>query len=91
MPARIQLVIDERERDAFRRRAEAEGRTLSEWLREAGRERLARSQPDTLGTAGDLARFFADCDTAEVEGREPDWETHLAIIQESRREGVPHP
>jgi len=91
MPARIQLVIDERERDAFRRRAQAEGRTLSEWLREAGRERLARSEPGALSTARELARFFAACDAAEAEGREPDWDAHLATVQASRREGLPHP
>ena len=55
MTARIHLVIDERERDAFRARAAAEGLTLSAWLREAARERLERERPMEMRTVVDLA------------------------------------
>lgn len=88
MSVRIQVIVDELEREAFRAQAAAEGRSLSEWLREAGRQRLARGRPDRLRTAGDLEAFFAACDARE-EGREPDWDEHLRRIQESRRSGLP--
>jgi predicted HicB family RNase H-like nuclease len=42
MSVRIQVVIAEREREAFPAQAAAEGKSLSQWLRDAGRERLAR-------------------------------------------------
>lgn len=86
MSVRIQVVVDEREREAFRAQAAAEGRSLSEWLREAGRDRLARNRPDQLRTAADLEAFFAACDEQE-EGREPDWEEHLRVIGASRGAG----
>ncbi|MDP9021399.1 MAG: antitoxin [Actinomycetota bacterium] len=87
---RIQVIVDEPEREAFRTQAEAEGRSLSEWLREAGRERLARSQPAELRTREDLERFFTGCDERET-GREPDWDQHLEVIAQSRGSGLPRP
>lgn len=87
MATRIHLVIDERERDAFRARAVAEGLTLSEWLREAARERLEREQPVEIKTVADLDRFFADRRDAEV-GAEPDWAQHVEVMERSRRSGL---
>ncbi len=37
---RIQVLLDEAEREEFRRQAEREGVSLSAWLRRAARERL---------------------------------------------------
>jgi hypothetical protein len=92
MSTRIQVVVDPRERDAFRARAMAEGRTLSEWLREAGRQRLKESVPARLTKLDALDAFFAECDAAEEgSGPEPDWAEHLTVIEESRREGLPRP
>ncbi len=87
MPARIHLVIDERERDAFRAHASAQGLTLSEWLRDAARERLEREQPAEIHTAADLDRFFTERRAAES-GSEPDWDQHLAVMEQSRRHGL---
>ena len=36
----------------------------------------------------DLERFFEECDALEGPTREPDWEEHLAIINESRLSGI---
>lgn len=88
MSVRIQVVLDSREREAFRARARAEGRSLSQWLREAGRARLEAGESTALRTPQDLASFFAACDTRE-EGREPGWEEHVAVIAGSRRQGLP--
>ena len=35
----------------------------------------------------DIESFFLACDALEVSGAEPDWEQHLAVIEESRRRG----
>jgi hypothetical protein len=88
MSARIHLVIDERERDAFRACAATEGRSLSEWLREAARERLQRQQPLEIKSVVDLDRFFAERAAAET-GTEPDWEQHLRVAEHSRSSGLP--
>jgi hypothetical protein len=84
MSSRIHLVVDSREREAFRARAAAEGVTLSEWLREAARERLNRARPAAIASVADLDRYFAQRAAAEV-GREPDWSEHLAVMDRSRR------
>jgi hypothetical protein len=88
MSKRIHIVVDDREREAFRARAAAEGRSLSEWLREAARERLRETAPGTLESPAALVAFFAECDGRE-QGREPDWAEHLAVIEASRGEGLP--
>lgn len=87
MTARIHLLIDERERDAFRARAAAQGQTLSEWLRQAARERLEREQPAEIRTVADLDGFFADL-RARESGVEPDWEQHIEVMEQSRRGGL---
>jgi hypothetical protein len=92
MSTRIQVVVDRHERDAFRARAMAEGRSLSEWLREAGRQRLRDAAPTRLTDPDALDAFFAECDAAEEgAGVEPEWAEHLTVIAGSRREGLPQP
>ena len=88
MSVRVQVVLEAREREAFRARAAAEGRSLSQWLREAGRARLQHADSATLRTASDLEAFFADSDARES-SPEPDWEMHAAVIAASRRQGLP--
>jgi hypothetical protein len=86
---RIQVVVDERERAAFRRQARVEGRSLSAWLREAGRDRLRESQRRTcFDDRASLDAFFDRCDQLEGPSREPDWSEHLQVIEESRRQGL---
>ena len=87
MAVRIHIVIDEREREAFRARATAEGVSLSEWMRDAARERLARERPATISSVDDLDRFFADRRESEP-GAEPDWEQHVLVMERSRRGGL---
>lgn len=87
MSSRIHVVVQRSEHDAFRARATAEGQSLSEWLRQAGRERLERTQPARLTAAEELSRFFAECDARET-GVEPDWDQHLTVAASSRRDGL---
>lgn len=90
MTVRVQVILDERERAAFRRQARRDGQSLSAWLREAGYERLrAREQAPKFGDRQSLAEFFARCDHHAGEGTEPDWAEHRRVIEQSRREGLP--
>lgn len=82
---RIHVVIDAAEREAFRAQAQRDGQSLSEWLREAARERLARAGSRTLRSRDDLESFFAALDDARSDDRpEEDWEVVKARISRSR-------
>ena len=54
MTERIHIVVDRAEKERYRRLAAREGKTLSEWLRAAARDRVARRARDgsTLDMAG---------------------------------------
>lgn len=88
MATRVQVVMDEVEREAFRRAAAREGLTLSDWLRRAARDRLEATQEPTLSSAAELRAFFEACDAREA-GAEPDWEEHRLVIEASRAAGRP--
>lgn len=83
---RVQVLVPEEEREAFRREARKEGRSLSAWLREAGRARLASTKTKHMSLE-ELNAFFAASDVRE-QGREPDWEDHLKVIEASIRSGA---
>ena len=87
--ARVQLVIPDEDRDRFRHQARSEGMTLSAWLRTAARERLAQQErADPFESPVDLEGFFHACDALEGPNREPEWDEHLVVINESRRRGA---
>lgn len=83
---RVQVLLEEAEREQFRRQAEREGLSLSAWLRRAGQERLRSRQGRRISTVRELREFFRDVDTRE-KGREPDWDEHLAVMARSRASG----
>lgn len=88
MATRVQVILDEAEREAFRTKAEQEGMSLSAWLRQAGKDRLAaKAHGKTIQTVKDLRRFFKACDSAQS-GKEPDWEEHKRVIARSRGLGA---
>lgn len=85
---RVQVILDETERESFRRLAEERGQSLSCWLREAGRQRREeQSARPPLSDPEALASFFATCDGMES-GSEPDWEEHRERIERSRVAGL---
>jgi hypothetical protein len=88
MTTRVQVLLEEDEKELFQRQARKEGVSLSAWFREAGKERL-KSRPGRLEieTRDDLRAFFSACDTRE-EGREPDWQEHLETLERSKRSGA---
>ena len=74
--SRIHVLVDPLEREEFRAQAKREGRSLSDWLREAGRERLARAHDRQLLTPADLQEFFAELDARRGDERpEEDWDS----------------
>jgi hypothetical protein len=88
MAERIHIVVDRLEKERFRRLAEREGKSLSEWLRDIARARAdADAAQQRLDTPELLDRFFAECDERE-HGREPDWEDHLKVIRGSIARGA---
>ena len=89
---RVQVVLDDKERAAFRRQARLAGKSLSAWLREAGHEQLrAGAARRRFESPEALRDFFRRCDEAAGAGQEPDWAEHARVIGDSRRQGLPDP
>ena len=87
--ARVQLVIPDEDRDRFLHQARSEGMTLSAWLRTAARERLTQQQrSEPFESPAELEGFFRACDALEGPATEPEWNEHLAVIDESRGRGA---
>jgi hypothetical protein len=88
MAERIHIVLDRAEKEMFRLMAEREGKSMSEWLRDAARDKVAAAEAEvSLDTVEDLRRFFAECDDRES-GTEPDWEQHRSVIESSIARGA---
>jgi hypothetical protein len=86
--SRIHIPIDEAEHQRFRRQAEREGKSLAAWLRDAARERLAAAERrPRMDSLEELRAFFAGC-AARERGREPDWDEHRRVIEQSVRSGA---
>ena len=71
--ARVQVVLDEREREEYRAIAKAEGLSLSAWFKRAARayaEQLAAQRQ--LKSADDVRAFLRR--VRPEKGREPDWD-----------------
>jgi hypothetical protein len=86
MGSRVQVILSDEEREAFRRQATAEHMSLSNWLRQAGLTRLEAQQQRPIRTTAELREFFTSL--PEQGGPEPDWDRHLQVIQESRGSGA---
>lgn len=80
------MILSDEEREAFRQQAAAEQMSLSNWLRQAGLKQLQAQRQKPIHTVADLREFFAAL--PQEDGREPDWNAHLQVIEESRRSGV---
>ncbi len=87
MSTRVQVVLDESEREAFRRRAEAEGMSLSAWFLGAARRRFAEGRTGPLTDSRALSAFLAGVPDARAAEREPEWEEHLSVMTASRAGG----
>ena len=87
--ARVQFTVPDEERDRFVRQARKEGKTLSAWLLTAAQQHLEEQQEShPFESPDDLEEFFRACDALNGPGREPGWEQHLDVIEESRGRGA---
>lgn len=90
MKQRIHLLISGEDKARYESQAAQEGVSLGAWLREAAEERYRTARDcEPFSDPSQLEEFFAACDAAEGDGREPDWETHREILAESRVSGLP--
>ncbi len=79
MSVRVQILLDEEDVARFRSQALKESKSLSSWLRDAGRSAMERKKGKSLVHVEDLRRFFEERGGKE-EGREPDWDEHKRLI-----------
>jgi len=87
MSVRVQVVLDEEEAARFRSQALKESKSLSSWLRNAGRKMLEESQRwQSLTDSESLKQFFQKCNEREL-GLEPDWGEHKELILEGFQSG----
>lgn len=90
MSTRVQVILEVEEKEHFQQQAEAEGVSLSAWLRKAGEAMLRSSQRSGAPrTPSELKAFFERCAAREAVSaeKEPDWKEHLAVIEASQRSG----
>lgn len=88
MSVRVQVILDEAEVSRFRSRARKESKSLSAWLRDAGRAQLVADERRRLvDDASALHDFFTACDRREGDGAEPEWGEHKAVLGGSYRSG----
>ena len=87
MSVRVQVILDEGEMAKFKSQALKESKSLSAWLRDAGKKMLqANRKWQTLTDPVFLKEFFEQCNKRE-KGAEPDWEEQKSLILESYQGG----
>lgn len=87
MSIRVQVILDEEDVTRFKSQAMKESKSLSAWLRDAGKKMIALNHPQQRLTDPDaLKQFFRKCDERE-KGTEPDWEDHKKLVLDSYQAG----
>ncbi len=87
MSVRVQVILDEEEVTRFKSQAMKESKSLSAWLRAAGKKMIEiNRQQQRLTDPDSLKRFFRKCNQRE-NGVEPDWEDHKRLILDSYQAG----
>lgn len=87
MSVRVQVILDEEEATRFKSQAMKESKSLSAWLRDAGKKMIEiNQQKQRLTDPDSLKQFFQKCDERE-NGVEPDWEDHKRLILDSYQAG----
>ena len=87
MSVRIQVLLNEEEATRFKSQAMKESKSLSAWLRDAGRKMIEINQQQQRMTDPDsLNRFFQQCNERE-RGEETDWKDHKRLILDSYQVG----
>jgi len=86
MSLRVQVILEERDALKFRSQALKESKSLSAWLRDAGKKMLEIREAAPLANEESLNLFFKRCRERE-KGREPEWEEHKQNILRASRSG----
>ncbi len=87
MSVRVQVILDEKEVTQFKSQAVKESKSLSAWLRDAGKKMIEiNGQQQRLTDPDSLKRFFRKCDESGNDP-EPDWEDHKKLILDSYKAG----
>jgi hypothetical protein len=87
MSVRVQVILEEDEATRFKAQASKESKSLSAWLRDAGRKMLeANSKIPPLTDSTKLKEFFQRSSERE-QGIEPQWEEHKRLILEGYGHG----
>jgi hypothetical protein len=87
MSVRVQVILDEEEMARFKSQAMKESKSLSAWLRDAGKKMIELNRRQQRLTDSDsLKQFFRKCNERE-DGVEPDWEDHKRLILDSYQAG----
>ena len=82
MSFRVQVILEQEDVARFNSRARKESKSLSAWLRDAGRKMLEDSrESQALTDAKSLKEFFQKCNDREC-GAEPEWEELKRLIIE---------
>ena len=88
MSVRVQVILDEAELAKFKSQALKESKSLSAWLREAGKKILQENQKrEPLREPVFLREFFKECNKRE-KGAEPDWDEQKSLILKSYQGGT---
>ena len=87
MSVRVQVILDEKEAARFKSQALKESKSLSAWLRDAGKKMLdVNRQWQALTDQESLRKFFRQSDERE-KGIEPSWEEHKKMVLEGFQGG----
>ena len=82
MSQRIQVILNEKEASEFKAQAMKESKSLSAWLRSAGKKMIEMNQKQTrLSDVESLVKFFSLINERE-KGVEPNWEENKRLILE---------
>jgi hypothetical protein len=80
MSFRVQVILDKEDVALFKSQAMKESKSLSAWLRDAGKKMIEiNRQNQRLTDPDSLNRFFRKCNEKE-NGVEPDWKDHKRLI-----------
>jgi hypothetical protein len=82
----VQVILEERDALKFRSQALKESKSLSAWLRDAGKKMLEIRKAAPLADSESLKLFFKRCRERET-GREPEWEGHKQNILRAYQRG----
>jgi hypothetical protein len=85
MSIRVQVILDEEDLSKFKAEASKESKSLSSWLRDAGRSVLERKKTKRMIDPEELHIFFEKL-RAKEKGIEPEWDEHKKLITEGMKD-----